>query len=130
MSGETLQTLDQQYIANTYARFDVAFVRGKGCYLYDEAGKSYIDMGSGIAVSGLGHGDKAWEKAVCGQATTPWRSGAAAIVVRMVASSTDSARSAARSAASSANQWRRRSKLLGAPTSMALAMVATLAAGA
>lgn len=70
MSGEALQTLDQQYIANTYARFDVVFVRGKGCFLFDDKGKRYIDMGSGIAVSGLGYGDKAWAKAVCDQAKT------------------------------------------------------------
>lgn len=64
------RSLDQQYIAHTYARFDPVFVRGRGCYLYDEQGKGYIDMGSGIAVSGLGHGDRAWERAVCKQAKT------------------------------------------------------------
>ncbi len=63
----TTQALDAQFIAPTYARFDVTFVRGKGCHLFDQAGKRYIDMGSGIAVSSLGHGDHAWEKAVCHQ---------------------------------------------------------------
>jgi len=60
--------LDSQYIAHTYARFDVTFVRGEGALLFDEAGKRYIDMGSGIAVSVLGYGNPAWEKAVCDQA--------------------------------------------------------------
>ena len=60
--------LDSQYIAHTYARFDVTFVRGEGALLFDEAGKQYIDMGSGIAVSVLGYGNPAWEKAVCDQA--------------------------------------------------------------
>jgi acetylornithine/N-succinyldiaminopimelate aminotransferase len=59
---------DGEYIAHTYARFDVAFVRGEGSLLYDEAGKQYIDMGSGIAVNVLGYGNAAWEKAVCDQA--------------------------------------------------------------
>ena len=49
-----------QYIAPTYARFDVAFVRGEGASLYDDEGKEYIDMGSGIAVNVLGYGNKPW----------------------------------------------------------------------
>ncbi|HNX61430.1 MAG TPA: aspartate aminotransferase family protein [Candidatus Limiplasma sp.] len=57
-----------EYIANSYSRFDVTFVRGEGAYLYDDAGKKYIDMGSGIAVNVLGYGNAAWEKAVCEQA--------------------------------------------------------------
>ena len=44
------------------------FVRGEGCHLYDEAGKDYIDMGSGIAVSALGYGDEGWVAAVSAQA--------------------------------------------------------------
>ena len=64
------QTTDlyTQYIANSYARFDVTFVRGEGSALFDETGKKYIDMGSGIAVSVLGYGNEPWEKAVCEQA--------------------------------------------------------------
>ena len=57
-----------EYIANSYTRFEVTFVRGEGAYLYDETGKKYIDMGSGIAVNVLGYGNAAWEKAVCEQA--------------------------------------------------------------
>ncbi len=63
-----IQSLDNQFIAPTYARFDVTFVRGKGASLYDENGKKYIDMGSGIAVNALGHGDKQWLRAVQKQA--------------------------------------------------------------
>ena len=65
-----LQQMDQQYIAPTYARFPVSFVQGKGSTLYDEAGKGYIDMGSGIAVSNLGHGNEKWVRAVGKQAQT------------------------------------------------------------
>jgi len=32
-------------------------IRGFGCYLYDEAGKAYLDGSGGAAVSCLGHGD-------------------------------------------------------------------------
>jgi acetylornithine/N-succinyldiaminopimelate aminotransferase len=39
----------------TYARADVAFIRGEGAYLYDEKDRRYLDFGSGIAVSLLGH---------------------------------------------------------------------------
>ena len=63
-----IQTLDGQYVAHTYARAPVTFVRGEGCHLYDEAGKPYIDMGSGIAVSALGYGDEGWVAAVSAQA--------------------------------------------------------------
>ena len=63
-----IQTLDSQYVAHTYARAPVTFVRGEGCHLYDEAGKPYIDMGSGIAVNALGYGDEGWVAAVSAQA--------------------------------------------------------------
>lgn len=63
-----IQALDSQYVAHTYARAPVTFVRGEGCHLYDEAGKPYIDMGSGIAVSALGYGDEGWVAAVSAQA--------------------------------------------------------------
>lgn len=62
------QELDSQYIAHTYARFPVTFVRGEGALLFDDTGKRYIDMGSGIAVSVLGYGNPAWEAAVRKQA--------------------------------------------------------------
>ena len=62
-----IQALDSQYVAHTYARAPVTFVRGEGCRLYDEAGESYIDMGSGIAVNALGYGDEGWVAAVSAQ---------------------------------------------------------------
>ena len=62
-----VKEIDKQYIANTYARFDLQLVKGKGSLVYDEAGKEYIDLGTGIAVNGFGVGDKAWKKAVVKQ---------------------------------------------------------------
>ena len=43
------------HVMNTYARLPVAFVRGRGVWLYDEAGKDYLDALAGIAVNTLGH---------------------------------------------------------------------------
>lgn len=40
----------------TYARADVAFVRGEGAYIFDANGRRYLDFTSGIAVTALGHG--------------------------------------------------------------------------
>ena len=39
----------------TYARADVAFTKGEGAYLFDEKGRRYLDFGSGVAVTLLGH---------------------------------------------------------------------------
>lgn len=39
----------------TYARADLTVVRGEGCRVRDDAGRSYLDFVSGIAVVGLGH---------------------------------------------------------------------------
>ena len=63
----TIKELDKTYIANTYARADLLIVSGKGSLVYDENGKEYIDMGAGIAVSGLGISDEAWKEAVIAQ---------------------------------------------------------------
>lgn len=58
---------DQTYVANTYRRFPVEIVRGEGSYLWDTDGKRYIDMGSGIGVTAMGHADAAWQAAVTAQ---------------------------------------------------------------
>src|SRR5689334_6663043 len=42
-------------VMNTYARQPVAFVRGEGVWLWDEAGKKYLDALAGIAVNTLGY---------------------------------------------------------------------------
>ena len=62
-----LMQLDKTYIANTYARFPVEVVSGHGSILTDAAGKDYIDMGSGIAVTAFGIGDPEWKAAVTAQ---------------------------------------------------------------
>jgi len=44
-----------QNVVPSYARFDLAFSHGTGSYVYDVAGKRYLDLGGGIAVCALGH---------------------------------------------------------------------------
>ena len=66
----SIKELDQKYVANTYARFPIELVSGKGSKLYDSDGKEYIDMGTGIGVSAFGVGDEEWVKAVTEQLTT------------------------------------------------------------
>ena len=45
---------DQTYVAHTYARFPVEIVSGRGSEVFDETGKRYIDLTSGIGVDALG----------------------------------------------------------------------------
>ncbi len=59
--------IDKQYVANTYARFPLELTSGKGSLVYDENGKKYIDLGTGIAVNAFGVGDEEWKKAVIAQ---------------------------------------------------------------
>ena len=66
----SIKELDKKYVANTYARFPIEIVRGEGSKLYDDEGKEYIDMGTGIGVSVFGVGDKEWIEAVTEQLTT------------------------------------------------------------
>ena len=62
-----LKELDKQYVANTYNRFPVQIASGKGSLVFDETGKRYIDMGSGIAVTSFGIADDVWQAAVTAQ---------------------------------------------------------------
>ncbi len=62
-----LMNIDKEYVANTYARFPVELVSGKGSVVTDVNGKEYIDMGSGIGVTAFGIADDAWQAAVTAQ---------------------------------------------------------------
>jgi len=59
--------MDKAFVANTYNRFPVEIVSGKGSKVYDIHGKAYVDMGSGIGVTAFGFGDEAWMAAVTEQ---------------------------------------------------------------
>ena len=62
-----IQNIDREYIAGTYVRFPLTIVSGKGSLVYDENGKEYIDLGTGIAVNTFGVADEEWAKAVTEQ---------------------------------------------------------------
>lgn len=61
--SEIIKT-DNEYVANTYARFPLVLREGKGSLVYDETGREYIDMGSGIGVTAFGIADDEWQAAV------------------------------------------------------------------
>ena len=43
------------YVMPTYGNKTLNFVKGKGCYLYNNKNEKYLDFASGIAVNSLGH---------------------------------------------------------------------------
>ena len=64
-----IKEMDKKYVANTYARFPVLLEHGSGSLVYDDAGKEYIDLGAGIAVTSFGIADSEWAAAVTQQLT-------------------------------------------------------------
>ena len=70
MTLQQIKDDDNQNIMHTYARFNVALVKGKGATAWDESGKEYIDFTSGIGVNCLGYCDDGWTNAVSQQAST------------------------------------------------------------
>jgi len=47
--------LEKQFLLQNYARYPLVLHRGKGCYVYDTAGKRYLDLIAGIGVNALGY---------------------------------------------------------------------------
>ena len=62
-----IKALDKEFVANTYGRFPLVLKEGKGSRVWDENGKEYIDMATGIAVNTFGYSDDIWVKAVTDQ---------------------------------------------------------------
>ena len=69
---ESLLEFDERAVMRTYARQPLTIVRGAGMYVYDEAGRAYLDFTSGIAVCALGHCHPALVAAVTEQVQTLW----------------------------------------------------------
>lgn len=63
----SLYEQDKDVILNLYQRLDLTIVRGEGAYLFDDNGKAYLDMFSGIAVNSLGHGNEKVKAAIMAQ---------------------------------------------------------------
>jgi acetylornithine aminotransferase len=57
-------------VMDNYGTPSVALVRGEGATVWDDAGKSYVDMFAGIATTSLGHGHPAVVEAVSTQVAT------------------------------------------------------------
>ena len=70
MSNREVRQLTDGYVMQTYARFPIALVRGKGARVWDADGKEYLDFVAGIAVNGLGHCHPAVAQAVSEQVNT------------------------------------------------------------
>jgi acetylornithine aminotransferase/acetylornithine/N-succinyldiaminopimelate aminotransferase len=64
---ETIRELFAKNVVPSYGRFDLALSHGAGSYLFDVAGKRYLDLGSGIAVCCLGHAHPAITEALIEQ---------------------------------------------------------------
>jgi acetylornithine aminotransferase/acetylornithine/N-succinyldiaminopimelate aminotransferase len=60
--------LYDQYVMGNYACAAITLVRGRGSRVWDDAGRSYLDFASGIAVIALGHSHPRWVEAVQRQA--------------------------------------------------------------
>jgi len=56
------------HLMHTYSPQDVAFARGEGAWLWDTAGRKYLDALAGIAVNGLGHDHPDLVRAISEQA--------------------------------------------------------------
>jgi predicted acetylornithine/succinylornithine family transaminase len=68
MDSRTLMMLSEKCVANTYARYPILLVRGKGTRVWDLEGKEYLDFVSGLAVCNLGHCHPKVVKAIRDQA--------------------------------------------------------------
>jgi acetylornithine/N-succinyldiaminopimelate aminotransferase len=69
MSELSSVELEHEYMLQTYARPDFVIERGEGVYLFDTAGRRYLDFVAGIAVNALGYGDPDVTRAISEQAT-------------------------------------------------------------
>ncbi len=62
-----VRELFSQFVVPSYGRFDLAFTRGAGSFLWDVNGRRYLDLGGGIAVCALGHAHPAITEALVEQ---------------------------------------------------------------
>lgn len=64
INTQDIIALEKQYVLQTYKRPDLVLERGEGSWLYDAAGRQYLDGGAGIAVTALGHQHRAVIEAI------------------------------------------------------------------
>ena len=66
----TYAELEQSHTSGVYSKRPITLVRGSGATLYDDAGRAYLDCGSGIGVANIGHCHPAVVEAIAQQAAT------------------------------------------------------------
>jgi len=66
-SAATGSALTASAVMDTYARFPLELVRGRGVWLWDRDGRRYLDGVAGIAVCTLGHSDPVLRRRLCRQ---------------------------------------------------------------
>jgi predicted acetylornithine/succinylornithine family transaminase len=64
---ESVRDLFNRNVVPNYARFDLALSHGSGSYVFDVAGRRYLDLGGGVAVNCLGHAHPAITEALVEQ---------------------------------------------------------------
>ena len=68
MSLASVMRAEAALLVPTYDRYKVLLCKGRGVYVYDDAGRAYLDLLAGIGVNALGHGHPAVRKALVQQA--------------------------------------------------------------
>ncbi|HPF19762.1 MAG TPA: aspartate aminotransferase family protein [Syntrophomonas sp.] len=72
MTNKDIAERGQKVVMNTYGRFPIAPVKGKGSYVWDADGKQYLDFIGGIAVCALGHCHDELQQVIRQQAASLW----------------------------------------------------------
>jgi len=72
VTNKEIMNKGQEYVMNTYGRFPITLVKGKGSYVWDADGKEYLDFLGGIAVCVLGHCEEGLQAALRIQAAQLW----------------------------------------------------------
>jgi acetylornithine/N-succinyldiaminopimelate aminotransferase len=62
----------ESHLLPVYAPPEQVFVRGEGCWIWDDKGDKYLDCIAGIAVNALGHAPPVLQKALTEQAGKLW----------------------------------------------------------
>jgi acetylornithine/N-succinyldiaminopimelate aminotransferase len=65
---DPVKALEAEHVLTTYARVPVVFERGDGARLWDQQGRRYLDLVSGIGVASMGHANPALARAIGDQA--------------------------------------------------------------
>lgn len=68
MSLASVMRSEAALLVPTYDRYEVLLRKGRGVYVYDDAGRAYLDLLAGIGVNALGYGHPAIRKALVQQA--------------------------------------------------------------